>query len=93
MDYIRLGRTGLMVSRLCLGTMNFGPQASEDDSFKIMDKALELGINFLDTANTYGWGAGDDGWDWKTNVYGGDAANVNISGLTPSLFPGQRRVS
>jgi predicted aldo/keto reductase-like oxidoreductase len=46
MQYTHLGRTGLSVSRLCLGTMNFGPQTSEADSFAIMDKALELGINF-----------------------------------------------
>ena len=59
MEYTRLGRTGLMVSKLCLGTMNFGPQASEADSFQIMDKALELGINFFDTANTYGWKLGE----------------------------------
>jgi NDP-hexose 2,3-enoyl reductase len=51
MEYTHLGRTGLQVSRLCLGTMNFGPQTSEGDSFAIMDKALELGINFFDTAN------------------------------------------
>jgi aryl-alcohol dehydrogenase-like predicted oxidoreductase len=54
MQYSRLGRSGLKVSRLCLGTMNFGPQASEADSFAIMDNALELGINFFDTANRYG---------------------------------------
>jgi aryl-alcohol dehydrogenase-like predicted oxidoreductase len=54
MDYTRLGRTGLQVSRLCLGTMNFGPETSEVDSFAIMDKALDLGINFFDTANVYG---------------------------------------
>jgi aryl-alcohol dehydrogenase-like predicted oxidoreductase len=54
MQYTHLGRTGLQVSRLCLGTMNFGPQASEADSFAMMDKALELGINFFDTANRYG---------------------------------------
>src|ERR1700754_2965286 len=54
MDYKHLGRTGLEVSRLCLGTMNFGPYTSEEDSFAIMDKALELGINFFDTANVYG---------------------------------------
>ena len=54
MQYTHLGRTGLSVSRLCLGTMNFGPQTSEPDSFAIMDKALELGINFFDTANRYG---------------------------------------
>jgi aryl-alcohol dehydrogenase-like predicted oxidoreductase len=59
MKYTRLGRTGLNVSRLCLGTMNFGPQTSEPDSFAIMDKALELGINFFDTANVYGWKVGE----------------------------------
>jgi aryl-alcohol dehydrogenase-like predicted oxidoreductase len=59
MEYTHLGRTGLKVSRLCLGTMNFGPQTNEADSFIIMDKALELGINFLDTANVYGWKLGE----------------------------------
>ena len=54
MEFTHLGRTGLNVSRLCLGTMNFGPQASEADSFAMMDKALELGINLIDTANVYG---------------------------------------
>ena len=59
MDYKHLGRTGLSVSKLCLGTMNFGPYTSDADSFKIMDKALELGINFFDTANVYGWKTGE----------------------------------
>lgn len=54
MKYTNLGRTGLKVSRLCLGTMNFGPQTDEKDSFAIMDRALEAGINFFDTANVYG---------------------------------------
>lgn len=54
MEYTKLGRTGLQVSRLCLGTMNFGPHTSEQDSCAIMDRALDLGINFFDTANTYG---------------------------------------
>lgn len=54
MRYRRLGRTALQVSELCLGTMNFGPQTSEDDSWAVMDRALELGINFFDTANRYG---------------------------------------
>ncbi len=54
MEYTHLGRTGLQVSKLCLGTMNFGPETSEEDSFAMMDKALELGINFFDTANVYG---------------------------------------
>lgn len=54
MEFTNLGRTGLQVSRLCLGTMNFGPQTSEADSHAIMDRALETGINFFDTANRYG---------------------------------------
>jgi len=59
MEFAQLGRTGLKVSRLCLGTMNFGPQTNEKDSFSIMDRALELGINFFDTANVYGWKTGE----------------------------------
>ncbi len=51
----RLGRHGVLVSNLCLGTMNFGNQASEKESHAIMDRALELGINFFDTADVYGW--------------------------------------
>jgi len=58
MEYKNLGRSGLKVSRLCLGTMNFGPFTKEAESHKIMDKALELGINFFDTANVYGWELG-----------------------------------
>ncbi|MBA3946823.1 MAG: aldo/keto reductase [Herpetosiphonaceae bacterium] len=61
MEYKRLGRTGLRVSPLCLGTMNFGPQTSEADSFAIMDRALEHGINFFDTANRYGGGKPGEG--------------------------------
>ena len=52
MDYTHLGRTGLSVSRLCLGTMNFGPETSEEDSHAIMDRAHEHGINFFDTAKS-----------------------------------------
>jgi aryl-alcohol dehydrogenase-like predicted oxidoreductase len=59
MQYKHLGRTGLKVSRLCLGTMNFGPLTAEADSFRIMDRALEEGINFFDTANVYGWKTGE----------------------------------
>ena len=61
MEYRHLGRSGVKVSRLCLGTMNFGPQTSEQDSFALMDRAVELGINFFDTANVYGWKLGE-GW-------------------------------
>jgi len=59
MDHARLGRTGLKVSRLCLGTMNFGPLTTEPESFAIMDRALELGIDFFDTADVYGWRTGE----------------------------------
>ncbi len=59
MQYVHLGRTGLRVSRLCLGTMNFGPLTSEGDSFALMDRAREAGINFFDTANVYGWRRGE----------------------------------
>lgn len=59
MEYTQLGRTGLKVSRLCLGTMNFGPETAEADAYRIMDHALENGINFFDTANVYGWKKGE----------------------------------
>ncbi|MGH7687923.1 MAG: aldo/keto reductase [Candidatus Dormibacteria bacterium] len=59
MEYTHLGRSGLAVSRLCLGTMNFGPTAPEPDAHVIMDAALEAGINFFDTANVYGWRKGE----------------------------------
>jgi len=59
MQYTQLGRSGLKVSRLCLGTMNFGPFTAEPESFAIMDHAHELGINYFDTANVYGWKLGE----------------------------------
>lgn len=55
MDYVCLGRTGLRVSRLCLGTMNFGSETSQEASFEILDRAIELGINLVDTADVYNW--------------------------------------
>jgi aryl-alcohol dehydrogenase-like predicted oxidoreductase len=58
MEYTHLGRSGLSVSRLCLGTMNFGWKTEEADSHAIMDRALAEGINFFDTANVYGFDAG-----------------------------------
>ena len=59
MQYVHLGRSGLRVSRLCLGTMNFGPLTTEGDSFALMDRARDAGINFFDTANVYGWRRGE----------------------------------
>ena len=61
MKYTHLGRSGLSVSRLCLGTMNFGPQTQEAAAHSIMDSAHEAGINFFDTANVYG-GTEHRGW-------------------------------
>lgn len=61
MKYRSLGRSGLKVSPLCLGTMNFGPETPEKESHAIMDRALDSGINFFDTADVYGWKQGE-GW-------------------------------
>jgi len=54
MKYRQLGRSGLRVSELCLGTMNFGPRTSENESFEVLNEAVVRGINFIDTANQYG---------------------------------------
>jgi aryl-alcohol dehydrogenase-like predicted oxidoreductase len=96
MEYRKLGRTGLRVSPLCLGTMNFGPRTSETDSFTIMDAAVQAGINFFDTANRYGstetesiigrWFAQGGGRRDKvilaTKVYGAMADWPNMSRLS-----------
>jgi NDP-hexose C3-ketoreductase / dTDP-4-oxo-2-deoxy-alpha-D-pentos-2-ene 2,3-reductase len=96
MDYRFLGRTGLRVSPLCLGTMNFGPETDEGNSHRIMDSALDAGINFFDTANVYGareteqilgrWFAQGDGRREKvvlaTKVYGGRDPWPNLSRLS-----------
>jgi aryl-alcohol dehydrogenase-like predicted oxidoreductase len=97
MTYRTLGRTGLRVSPICLGTMNFGMAAEEPDGHSIMDRALEHGINFLDTANTYGgggrteeivgrWFAKGEGRREKvvlaTKVYGGRDPWPNTSRLS-----------
>ncbi|WP_265455278.1 aldo/keto reductase [Enterococcus sp. HY326] len=71
MEYTRLGNTGLKVSRLVLGTMNFGAQNTEEESFAIMDRALELGINFFDTANIYGMEINPKGHKgWSEEIIG-----------------------
>ncbi len=54
MQYSKLGRSNMTVSKICLGTMHFGTVTPEEESYRIMDKALEMGINFFDTANVYG---------------------------------------
>ena len=54
MNYINFGRTGVKVSQLCLGCMNFGGRQNEEESIRIIHEALDAGINYLDTANVYG---------------------------------------
>lgn len=54
MQYVNLGRSGLKVSRLCLGTMNFGYVTDEAEAFKIMDESVAQGVNFFDSADVYG---------------------------------------
>ena len=62
MEYRRLGRTGLKVSELCMGTMQFGWTADEDLSHEILNQAFEYGVNFIDTADVYSrWVAGNPG--------------------------------
>ena len=56
MEYRNLGRTGVKVSQLCLGTMMFGRRTGEADSIAMIDRALDAGINFVDTANAYAAG-------------------------------------
>ena len=65
MKYKRLGTTGTKISRFVLGTMQFGWRIGEKESFQIMDKAVELGINCLDTADIYPYWA-DNGYPGKT---------------------------
>ncbi len=69
MHYTTLGRTGLKVSRLCLGTMTFGWSASEAESFRIMDRAIDAGVNFFDTADVYAaWIDGMSGGESETII-------------------------
>jgi aryl-alcohol dehydrogenase-like predicted oxidoreductase len=60
MNYTKLGRSGMDVSRLCLGTMNFGGSTDEKEAFKIMDAALDAGVNFFDTSNNYNGGTTEE---------------------------------
>ncbi len=56
MEYRRMGRTGLKVSEICLGTMTFGHGAEESESQRMVDMAVDAGVNFFDTADSYGDG-------------------------------------
>ena len=93
MEYTRLGRTGLKVSRLCLGCMTFGREIDEAASLPIIQRALDEGVNFFDTANVYGNGASEEivGRALKgvrqsivlaSKVYGQVGSGVNDRGLS-----------
>ena len=60
MEYRSLGRPGVMVSELCLGCMMFGGRADEPASFELVDRAMDAGVNFLDTANVYNGGRSEE---------------------------------
>ncbi len=95
MEYVKLGRSGLKVSRVCLGTMTFGREADVETSFKIMDRYVELGGNFLDTADVYSAGVAEEvvgrwlkqrgareGIVLATKVYGVTGPGPNDGGLS-----------
>jgi aryl-alcohol dehydrogenase-like predicted oxidoreductase len=100
MEYTHLGRTGLQVSRLCLGTMNFGPHTTPEDSHALMDAALDAGVNFFDTANVYGWRKGE-GWtesivgDWFASGGGRRERTVIATKLYGDMgdWPNEGRLS
>lgn len=71
MDYVRLGKTGIKVSEICLGTMQFGWRIEKEESYKVLDKAIELGINFIDTADIYSYWA-EESYPGKTEEILGD---------------------
>ena len=83
MEYRNLGRTGVKVSQLCLGTMMFGRSTSEEDSIAIIERALDQGVNFVDTANAYSAGASER-YVGKA-LAGGRRASVVLA--TKGFFP------
>ena len=83
MEYRNLGRTGVKVSQLCLGTMMFGRSTSEADSVAIIERALDQGVNFVDTANAYSAGASER-YVGKA-LAGGRRASVVLA--TKGFFP------
>ena len=98
MQHIKFGRTGLRVSRLCLGTMTFGLQCNEHEGHAIMDAAGEGGIDFLDTADVYPLG-GDRTTVGRTEEIVGDLAEGQAARLCaghqvrrrrPAASPGTR---
>ena len=94
-QYKRIGKHGALVSNLCLGTMNFGWVTNEEDSFRIMDRALELGINFFDTADVYGGPSGQGATEeilgrWFAQGGRRDAVVLATKVYNPVKRPGNR---
>ena len=89
MNYVNLGRSGCRVSRLCLGTMNFGERTSEIDSFAIMNQAADLGINFWDTADRYGGKAGSGSTEQILGRYFAANAGKRDQVVLATKFQGQ----
>src|SRR5271166_88850 len=89
----RLGKRGVLVSNICLGTMNFGWHTTQEESFKMMDRALELGINFFDTADVYGWGGerATPRRSWDAGLPREVAAGTLWSWLPKSSIPSNAR--
>src|ERR1043165_2939339 len=89
MQHTNLGRTGCRVSRLCLGTMNFGARTLEPDAFGIMNRALEVGMNFWDTADVYGGKAGKGATETILGRYFGANPSTRDQVVLATKFQGQ----
>ena len=88
MEYRALGRTGVQVSELCLGCMMFGRRTGAEESYEIIDRALDAGINFLDTANVYARGQSEEftGEALRRNGHRARIVNVSSAGQAPIDF-------
>src|SRR5260370_1223104 len=95
MEGIHVGRSGLQVSRLCLGTMIFGRQRDQSEAFAIMDTAAELGIDFIDVADVYPVPPSSETWGRTEDIVGawlqGKRVGVRANILLPRLYGGVRR--
>jgi hypothetical protein len=94
MDYRSLGRTGVHMSALCLGGMLFGEQTDEAEALMLIDRALDAGLNFVDTANIYTRGRSEaiigralqrnrHGWCWRRSHGPPQSRSVSFCGVGP----------
>src|SRR5579863_8434725 len=92
MQFTKFGQTGLTVSRMILGTGTFGKQTDEKEAHRMLDKAAEAGINFIDTADVYPPGAEGGGAEiivgrWLGNKRSGFILGTKGGGVERELFP------